>query len=184
MLKVKNLDGLRRHFADWLGFRAVEATMIFRGLAAEMMLYMIHETPQYSGKTVSNWRLSAKTPLFADDPGFSDKFKAEHIKGVRSPYNKASGGGRGPNFEAMDHAIEVMRKALHGISLKDPVFITNATPFDATASVTDIIEKQPSWLRDENVQTMIPVAAASFVRDKYEGVLNALHLAQLTRMAV
>jgi hypothetical protein len=179
-----NLAGFRHSWTTWLLEQSKEILKVYRGLAAEIYTYMVHETPQYTGESVSNWTLAGAHPVYSSSGSMKAAYEASAPRGLRTPWNKASGGGAGSNPAAVEMALGNLHDGLSSVrSVAEPIYIANATRWDASSDVSKIIEGEPHWLRAVNSRSTFPEQAASFVKDIYSGVLTEQQLGHLMRMA-
>lgn len=146
-----NLAAFHAGFQAWLLEENQKALQVYRGLCAEIFEYIIEETPQYSGEAVSNWTLNAKVALLSMQSGIRSEWRARNAGGVRNTHTKFWGGN--PNMEAIELARAHLRTGLGTVkSLKDTVYIANATQFDdGVKTVGDLEDPQPGWLRAVNL---------------------------------
>lgn len=147
MIKT-NIGEVANDFAAWMLEQSKVARDIYAGLAAEVFMYVVQETPQYSGETVSNWRVSYGSPVTSRFSGFKEVYEHDRF---RTPYTKVSGGL--PNQAAVEVALAHMRVNLAKVSdLTQPIYISNATVWDGKGGhdVTDLEDPRPGWLRAIN----------------------------------
>lgn len=140
MLKV-DLAAFTRGFENWKRKQERRAFHSFKHLAGNLYQYIVMETPQYTGTTVQNWEFSVnsygnKTPL-----------KSNPMV-VLEPFGKASS-GQGNPVATMAALLEGLQGKDQIKSLKDIVYIYNATEFDDGIFVSDL-ETSPGWLRSIN----------------------------------
>lgn len=136
-----DMASFTRGYWNWHRKQERRAFHSFKHLAGNLYQYIVMETPQYTGTTVSNWEFSVnsygiKTP------------QAGNALTTLEPFGKANS-GQGNPIATMAALMEGLRGAAEIKSLSDKVYIYNATPFDDGKSVADF-ENSPGWLRSIN----------------------------------
>lgn len=180
MFEIANEAEFDAGLAEW--FAQAEALCIsaYKGLAAYAYNYVIEETPQYSGETVSNWSLNAGSPLPQTESGIKGEFHSRRL-GRGGAHTKFWSGN--PNMEAMELAMAHRDTGLAGVvSLDEKIYIVNATTFDGRGdrTVADLEDPPAGWLRAVNQPGHMIGRAMNYVGQTFSN-LDATALSTLMR---
>lgn len=170
MFSITNEAEFDAGFAAWLKQAEELAVAAYKGLAAYAFNYIIEETPQYSGETVSNWTLNAGAPLPKYASGIREEFLAE--KHTRASAHTKFWSGN-PNMQAMEVAYAHRDSGLATIlSLDQKVYIVNATQFDGRGgrTVEDLENPPMGWLRAVNQPGRMIGRACDYIGQRFEAI--------------
>lgn len=182
VFEISNLAEFQRGFADWLKEAEQTALSAFRGLGAFAFAYVVEETPQYTGETVSNWRFSIGMPIYSKSSGikYERHLQGQSYRGL-PVYQKqgwtGDGGvvaqGQGGNPNAMRIARQSLRAGFSAVkSLDDVIVIANATAFTGDRTVGDL-ENNPGWLRAVNQPGQMIGRMSSYVMSNFKEITAA-----------
>jgi hypothetical protein len=153
VIKVDNA-AFQAGFSKWLKSREQIATMAYRGLVAELYTYVVEETPQYTGESVSNWRMDTR-PVYVSVGAQQQAYKA--AAGKHTPYGKLghpAGPGKGSpaaaNLSAIAVAKQSMMQLVPNLKLDQVVCIANGTVFDGHGGINVTHLEKGGWLRAVN----------------------------------
>lgn len=196
MIKV-NAAKFEKGFKDWLKAEQAVVTAAYRGLIAEVYTYVVEETPQYSGQSVSNWRIGVGSVEGGSSTEMKELYKASGKRGTRVPYTKAGhysasdGGGGRPNSMAVLSAYASLGPTLRSITLDfgtartGKVSIANNTQFGKDNGlgfkVTNLENPPDGWLRAVNVPGRMMARALSWVTQDQYSIVGAHNIGFLTR---
>jgi hypothetical protein len=183
VFKIANQAEYDAGVAAWLAGAEALAVQTYRGLAAYAFTYIMEETPEYTGESVSNWTLNAGAPLAQYQSGIKEEYRAaKHTRD--SAHTKFWAGN--PNMQALQIAEANRDTGLATItSLDEKVYIVNATTFDGIGgrTVADLEDPPGGWLRAVNEPGHMIGRAVDYIGQNFAD-LNAAALASLMRSTI
>lgn len=188
VIKV-NQKAFKEGFDKWMLKQSEQVTLAYRGLVSEVYTYMVQDTPQYTGQTVSNWVMSLTGETKSDTSIRAAYLAAKTHQPFGKVKHRASPGGGSPR-SGKDGGVPNLQAVAEAMSSKDTtlklvqmmpgyelpvVHMTNATslvgPYvNSVAAIA--MNTPPSWLRAVNEPGNVWTNAISWVSSEYQ-ILDA-----------